>query len=166
MYTQNVWRSDLPISECEKRLGDLPKRRWLIQRGSQPLVVARMSGRMFYLFVAGTAERVLLAPYFHGFLIDRHGMTEVRGRVIPGPAVQSALFGGSLALVLLAIGTVTGAVRAPAWAVLLVVVMICSVVAVAGWRGARQGAALIAASIERAFEAHRLTSDWSRRRAV
>lgn len=47
---------------------------------------------------------MLFAPYFHGFIIDKHGATEIRGRLFPAPPAQVALYLGIFALLLLAIG--------------------------------------------------------------
>lgn len=97
MWTQLVWRSELPFGECEQRLSDTPKRTLLLSTASRPFVVARTSGRMFHLFIAGRAMRVMSAPYFHGSLIDKHGGTEIRGRISAAPLAQAALFGCILA---------------------------------------------------------------------
>jgi hypothetical protein len=62
MWMQIAWRSDLPLVECEERLGKMPRRSFLVSRSGSPVVVARPSGRLFRLFVAGGPTRVLLAP--------------------------------------------------------------------------------------------------------
>jgi hypothetical protein len=166
MLTQIAWRSDLPIAECEQRLGNMPKRLWLVTSAKVPVIVARPSGRMFRLFVSGAARRVLFAPYFHGFLIDRHGATEIRGRIFPAPLTQSVVFVCALALLLFVIGAVRGVLILPATMIPLALIAIWIGVATAGWRSGRQGSTLIATSIEGAFDAHRLTNDSSRRRAI
>lgn len=160
MWAQIAWRSALSLSECEQRLGKMPKRTFLITSAKQPVVVARVSGRMFRLFLAGTAMRVLFAPYFHGFLIDKHGATEIRGRVSPAPPAQVALFMGIFVTLLLAssLAVTRGVIVSPAMIYgPLALLAVCCGVAAAGWRTSRKGSALIARSIESTFDAHRLT---------
>jgi drug/metabolite transporter (DMT)-like permease len=161
MWTRIAWRSNLPIGECEQRLGDMPKRALLLTTARQSFVVARTSGHMFRLFIAGPAMRVFVAPYFHGFLIDKHGATEIRGRLFPAPLAQAALFGCTLlALPFVAIGfgLARGSVVSSTMIVGSLVPLVIGLgVVAAGWRGGRLGSALIAASIEKGFDAHRLT---------
>ncbi len=114
---------------------------------------------MFRLFVAGTAVHVLSAPYFHGFLIDKHDATEIRGRLFPAPLIQVALFLGACSLLLLALLVAKGIVVSAAWMIPAATGAICLGVIAAGWRIGVQQSQLIAASIEKAFIAHRLTGD-------
>jgi hypothetical protein len=165
MWMQIAWRSDLAISECEQRLGNMPRRSFLVTRGGSPLVVARPSGRLFRLFVAGGPTRVLFAPYFYGFLIDRHGATEIRGRLFPSPVAQAAVFLCVFVLVLLGLAVANGVFASSLSVLLFVFLTIGAALATLGWRTGRQGSNLITASIENAFRAHRLTSEWSRRAA-
>jgi hypothetical protein len=166
MWTQIAWRSALAVSECEKRLGTIPRRALLIIREASPLVVARPSGRMFRLFIAGAPARAMFAPHFYGSLIDKHVEgTEIRGRLFPAPITQGAVFLSALVLVLLGIGAIYG-MFASLLSVLLAAFLAIGVAVVGlGWRRARQGSDVIEATIERAFEAHRLTPEWSRRAA-
>jgi hypothetical protein len=160
MWAQIVWRSDLSIAECEQRLGKMPKRTFLITSAKQPVVVARVSGRLFRLFLAGTAMRVLFAPYFYGFLIDKHAGTEIRGRVFPAPPAQVAAFMGIFVTLLLAssLAVTRGVVVSPAMLYgPLALLAICFGVAAASWPSGRTGSALIERSIESAFDARRLT---------
>ena len=162
MWTQIVWRSDLPLSECEERLEEMRRRTFLVIRSGSPLVVARPSGRLFRLFVAGGPTRVLLAPYFYGFLIDKHGATETRGRLFPPPVAQAAVFLGVFVLVLLGLAVAKGVFASFLSVLLFAFLTICAALAALGWRTGRQGSDLITTSIENTFRAHRLTSEWSR----
>jgi hypothetical protein len=161
MWTQITWRSNLSIGECEQRLGNMPKRTLLVTTARQPFVVAGTSGHMFRLFLAGRPMRLLGAPYFHGFLIDKHGGTEIRGRLFPAPLAQVALFGCILAVLLILMNSLAlaraGIVSPGLMFGPFVFLAICLGVAAAGWRGGRLGAALMATSIENGFDAHRLT---------
>ena len=156
MWTQLVWRTDLPIGDCEPCLANMPKRTLLLSRATEPFVVARASGRMFYLFVAGSAGQILFAPYFQGFLLDKHGGgTEIRGRLFPAAPTVAALFLGGISLVTLLAMMATDVFTA-VWIVPAGTGAIAAGLFAAGWRIGTRQSALIAASIEKAFEAHRL----------
>ncbi len=109
---------------------------------------------------AGSVTHVLFAPYFQGFLIDKHGATEIRGRVSPSAPAQFALFLGMFALALLASGlALTRGVVASTVIVYgpLALLAIALGLGAVACRGGARGNALIAESVERAFVAHRLT---------
>ncbi len=143
----------------------MPRRSFLVIRSGSPLVVARPSGRLFRLFVAGGPTRVLLAPYFYGFLIDKHGATEIRGRLFPSPVAQAAVVLCVFVLVLLGLAVAKGVVASFLSILLFAFLTICAALAALGWGTGRQGSDLITTSIENTFRAHRLTSEWSRRAA-
>jgi hypothetical protein len=161
MWTQIAWQSNLSIGECEQRLVRMPKRTLLVTTAKQPFVVARTSGHVFRLFLAGRPMRSLGAPYFHGFLIDKHGGTEIRGRLMPAPLAQAALFGCISAVLLILMNTPALATADIVSSGLMfgpfAILAICLGFAAAGWRGGRLGAAFIAASIENGLDARRLT---------
>lgn len=105
-----------------------------------------------------TAARVLFAPYFHGFLIDKHGGTEIRGRLLPAPFVHAAMLSGALGLVLSTIAIANGIpVSARLHFIPLVALFLSLAVVAAGIFRSRQGARRLAQSIEATFEARRLT---------
>jgi hypothetical protein len=168
MWRLIAWSTPLPISECEQRLRNMPTRLWLVTRHGESEIVARMNGREFRLVVAGPAWRVFLDPYFHGFLIDAHGPTEIRGRFLPGLLPAVAVFGclaAMLPLSLSAMAILRGAPSAFRHAVVSSgLVGACLALLVVGWRSSRAGGSRIATYIESRFDAHRLTGDSSRRR--
>ena len=107
MWSLMVWRSRLPLSDCEQRLEKIPRRTWLISNGPSTLIATGV-GRSFRLQTTATATRALFAPYFHGSLVDKHGATDIRGRLFPAPLVQTAILLGALGIMLSSVGIVMG----------------------------------------------------------
>jgi hypothetical protein len=158
MWTLAVWRTGLSLSDCERRLAGIPRTAWLVTTGPSK-VIATVAGRSFRLMMTDTAARALFAPYFHGFLIDRHGATEIRGRLLPSPFVQAAMLIGTFGLVLSALAINNGIpVSAKMNFIPLAALTLSLAVVAAGIFRSRQGARRLAHSIETTFEARRLTS--------
>ena len=159
MWSPMVWRSRLPLSDCEQRLEKIPRRTWLISNGPSTLIATGV-GRSFRLQTTGTATRALFAPYFHGSLVDKHGATDIRGRLFPAPLVQTAVLLGALGIMLSSVGIVMGVpVSSRVLFVPMFSLALSLVIAVAGAFRTRQGSSRLARSIETTFEADRLATD-------
>src|SRR5262245_64247122 len=108
MLTQIVWRSHLPMSDCERRLNEIASRRRLAAEGKSSVTAAGGPSRSFRLQATDTPMHVLFSPYFHGSLIDKHGATDIRGRLLPSPLVQLAMMVGAFGAVLSSMAIIKG----------------------------------------------------------